>query len=59
MVYASQVEEVEITTKSKEHFKGVMLPSPDPKIVTIKLKSGYNINLDKKSVAAIKKLGKV
>ncbi|MDO8628797.1 MAG: asparaginase domain-containing protein, partial [Nanoarchaeota archaeon] len=54
-----EVEEVEITTKSKEQFKGALLPSPDPKILTIKLKSGYNINLEKKLVTNIKKLGKI
>jgi len=59
MVDVLQVEEVEIITKKGEQFKGILLPSPDPKIITIKLKSGYNINIDKKYATNIKKLGKI
>src|SRR3989344_9078850 len=52
-------EEVEIFTKEGKLWKGLLLPSSDENVLTIKLKSGYNIGLDKKDLKSIKKLGKI
>ena len=48
---------VEITTLSKIH-NGIILPSLNKDIITLKLKSGYNIGIEKKSIKKIKILKK-
>ncbi|HLC55486.1 MAG TPA: Glu-tRNA(Gln) amidotransferase subunit GatD [Candidatus Nanoarchaeia archaeon] len=55
----SEAQQVEIHTKDKQVFKGILLPSQDSSIVMLKLASGYNIGLDKKDIQQITKLGKL
>lgn len=43
-----------LTTREKR-YEGLIMPSPDPKNIVVKLKSGYNIVLNKKVVTAIKR----
>ncbi len=43
-----------LTTKEKQ-YAGIIMPSPDAKNLVLKLKSGYNIVLNKKTIIAIKK----
>ncbi|MEK6817092.1 MAG: Glu-tRNA(Gln) amidotransferase subunit GatD, partial [Nanoarchaeota archaeon] len=50
-------ELVEADTKDQT-FKGILMESPDPHVVVIKLSSGYNIGIDKKKVKGIKTVGK-
>ncbi|MDO8556769.1 MAG: Glu-tRNA(Gln) amidotransferase subunit GatD [Nanoarchaeota archaeon] len=54
-----EAEQVDIVTKDGHVWKGLLLPSSDENVLTIKLKSGYNIGLDKKDLKSIKKLGKI
>lgn len=50
-------ELVEAETKDQT-FKGILMESPDPNILVIKLSSGYNMGIDKKKVKNIKSAGK-
>ena len=45
---------VSVTTKEKQ-YSGVIMPSPDLQKVVLKLKTGYNLVLNKKSITAVKK----
>src|SRR3989344_2406569 len=51
-------ENVEVKTE-KQTFKGILLPSKNKEIVSLKLDSGYNIGIDRKKIKSMKKLGKV
>ncbi|MEK6812655.1 MAG: Glu-tRNA(Gln) amidotransferase subunit GatD [Nanoarchaeota archaeon] len=55
----SEAQQVEIHTKDKQSFKGILLPSLDPNIVMLKLSSGYNLGIDKKEIQQLTKLGKL
>ncbi len=50
-------EIIVLTTKQNEEIKGTILPSFDNKILLIKLKSGYNIGIEKNSIKLITKTG--
>ena len=51
-------DRVKLVTRSKEEFEGILMPcSPD--LFVLKLKSGYNMNFDKKNVSSLKILSKV
>ncbi|MDP2908329.1 MAG: asparaginase domain-containing protein, partial [Nanoarchaeota archaeon] len=50
-------DKVEITTDA-ETYNGILMPQPHKDTITLKLKSGYNIGLDKKSVKELKTLEK-
>lgn len=47
-------EHVLLKTKNKE-FNGIIIPSPNDKNIVLKIKSGYNIVIDKKNIQAVKK----
>ena len=49
---------IEVKTKKKDVLKGIILPSSDKNILSLKLDSGYNVGLDKKNIIYIKKLKK-
>lgn len=50
-------EIIVLTTKQNEEIRGTILPSFDNKILLIKLKSGYNIGIEKSSIKSIIKTG--
>ncbi|MEM1536165.1 MAG: Glu-tRNA(Gln) amidotransferase subunit GatD [Candidatus Pacearchaeota archaeon] len=52
------MERVKVFTKEK-CYEGLLLESYDPEIVLLKLKNGYNIGIEKKSIIRIEKLGKI
>ncbi len=43
-----------LTTKEQQ-YTGVVMPSPDAQNIVLKMKSGYNIVINKKSITAVKK----
>ena len=45
---------VSVTTSQKRH-EGVVMPSPDPQNLVLKLRSGYNLVLKKKTIQEVKK----
>ncbi|MBI2148663.1 Glu-tRNA(Gln) amidotransferase subunit GatD [Candidatus Woesearchaeota archaeon] len=49
---------VEIKTKTGEILKGIVMNTNDPKILSLKLDSGYNIGLDKKNILYMNELRK-
>ncbi len=44
---------IEVKTKEGDLLKGLVMPSTDKNILSLKLDSGYNINLDKKKINKI------
>src|SRR3989338_7749882 len=46
---------VEVKTKGKT-YKGVFVPSTDPKMLVLKLENGYNIGIEKEKIVAVKVL---
>ena len=51
----SEGNSVKITTKNSE-LSGIIISSPDPNIITLKLSSGYNVGIPKKDIKSMKKV---
>ncbi len=51
-------EYAEVVTKNGGNYRGIIIDSPDKNITTIKLDSGYNINIEKNKITKISRLKK-
>src|SRR3989338_2172048 len=51
-------EILEVQTKDKQSFKGLVIPSTNKNIIMLKLDSGYNLGINKANISKSKIIGK-